>query len=162
MANYANQKRITVEQREFKQPYGIFNVDALQEAMSTIKTIGGIKIWMYINKNQNNYTFDLSRQELLNKWGLTRATYDSGLEELIALGYLTPINGNDKTLVFHETCCVENQHETVDNAENQHEKIVEMLCAENQQNKENSDENQHNIVDNAENRHNWSVDGFYF
>lgn len=162
MANYANQKRITVEARKTRHPYGIFNIDALQQAMATIKTVGGIKIWMYINKNVDNYTFDLSRQELLNKWGLTRDTYDSGIAELIKLGYLTSLNGNDKTLLFHEMLCAENPQNTDNNAENQHEIIVQQLCEENQHEKENCAENPQNNVDNAENQQNWSINGFYF
>ena len=185
MANYANQKRITVaarEKRDKTHPYGMYNIEALQQAMANIKTVGGIKIWCYINKNQDLFTFDLSRQELLNSWGLTRATYDSGIEELISLGYLTPIGDSDNVLLFHEVVCAENQHktansaenqhktansaenqhETANSAENQHEKTTEVLCAENKQNKLNSDENQQNIADCAENKHNWNINGFYF
>ena len=165
MANYANQKRITVaarEKRDKTHPYGMYNIEALQQAMATIKTVGGIKIWCYINKNQDLFTFDLSRQELLNSWGLTRATYDSGIEELISLGYLTPIGDSDNVLLFHEVVCAENQHKTANSAENQHEKTTEVLCAENKQNKLNSDENQQNIADCAENKHNWNINGFYF
>ncbi len=162
MANYANQKRITVEARKTRHPYGIFNIDALQQAMSTIKTVGGIKIWMYINKNSDNYTFDLSRAELLKHWGLTRDTYDSGIAELMKLGYLTPINDNEKTLLFHEMICAENPQNTETLAENQIETIVQQICEENQHKETVCEENLPNQVDNTENRNNWSVNGFYF
>lgn len=165
MANYPNQKRITIGPRVARNgenKYCMYNIEAMQQAMTKIKTVGGMKIWMYINKNQDHYTFDLSRIELLNKWGLTRDTYESGLKELIKLGYLTPINGNEKTLLFHEAICAENPPKTATLAEKQTELIVEQICAENQHKSSTLEENPPTEATLAENQNDWSIGGFYF
>jgi hypothetical protein len=165
VANYPNQKRITVGPRAARNgtnKYCMYNLEALQQAMAAIKTVGGIKIWMYINKNQDHYTFDLSRAELLSKWGLTKDTYDSGLKELIKLGYLTPINGNDKTLLFHEAVCAENPPKTDSLSENQTEMIVEQICVENQNKATTLEENPTTEASLSENPTEWNIGGFYF
>lgn len=112
MAKYANQKTISIAARttprDKQHPYCTLNIDIMQQVMSKLNKIGALKMWLYLNKNVNNYVFDLSRAELISKWGFTKDTYKSGLEELCELGYLTPLAGNDNVLVFHEVLQEEN------------------------------------------------------
>jgi hypothetical protein len=49
-----------------------------------------LKLWLYLNKNQDGYTFDLS-QKALEAWGLKKDSYYTAKDKLIELGYLIPI-----------------------------------------------------------------------
>jgi len=52
------------------------------------------KLWCYLNKNQNGYTFALSKVDALN-WGIgSKSSYDRAIAELIEKGYLVNIQGN--------------------------------------------------------------------
>ena len=65
-----NQKtlRIEKEQSSKSNPYAMYNLKALQSAMLDLKG-ETFKLWCYLNKNQNGYTFALSKVDALN-WGV--------------------------------------------------------------------------------------------
>lgn len=164
MAKYANQDRILMGERiarDKAHPFTMMNLEALQQAMTKIKTVGGMKLWIYLNKNSDNYVVDLSRAELVTHWGFSKDTYLSGKNELKKLGYLTPANGSDSIFTFHETLS-ENPTETDDLSENQTELIVETILSENQTKEQKSSENPTNIDVLEENPTNWNINGFYF
>ena len=95
MATVANQKTITTvkEKSDKDNKYAIFNLDALNYAMIDLKA-SGFKLWCYLNKNQNGYTFGLSAVEAV-KWGEgCRKSYDNAVKELIEKGYLVDRGGN--------------------------------------------------------------------
>ena len=164
MAKYANQDRILMGERVVRDkahPFTMMNLEALQLAMQKIKTVGGIKLWMYLNKNADNYVVDLSRAELTQHWGFTKDTYLSGKNELKKLGYLVPVNGSDSIFTFHETLS-ENPTQTDDLSENQTELIVDMISSENPTEEQKVSENPTNIDVLEENPTNWDISGFYF
>lgn len=164
MAKYANQDRILMGERVVRDkahPFTMMNLEALQQAMTKIKTVGGMKLWIYLNKNSDNYVVDLSRAELVAHWGFTKDTYLSGKSELKKLGYLTPVNGSDSIFTFHESLS-ENPTQTDDLSENQTELIVETILSENQIKEQELSENPTNIDTLEENPTNWNINGFYF
>ncbi len=65
-----------------------------------------LKLWLYIDKNQDNYKFDLSQKEL-EKWGLKKDSYYAAVNKLVELGYLE-VKDNNKML-FHETLPTEKE-----------------------------------------------------
>ena len=153
MAKYANQDRIIMGERvkrDGSHPYCIMNLQAVQDALINIRTVGGIKLWMYLNKNSDNYVVDLSRTELVEHWGFTKDTYLGGKNELKKLGYLTPVNGSDKIFTFHETLS-ENPTETDTLSEKQTEVIVDKYLSEKQTEEQDSSENPTNIDGLSEN-----------
>ena len=96
-----NQKTIKVnkESSDKINLYAKYNINALQVAMSSLKG-ETFKLWCYLNKNQNNYTFALSKVDAIN-WGIgSKSSYDRGIAELIEKGYLVKISGN--TYYFYE------------------------------------------------------------
>lgn len=164
MAKYANQDRILMGERVVRDkahPFAMMNLEALQQAMAKIKTVGGMKLWMYLNKNSDNYIVDLSRAELVAHWGFTKDTYLSGKNELKKLGYLTSVNGSDKVFTFHETLS-ENPTETEDLSEKQTELIVDMISSENPTKEQEVSENPTDIDSLSENPTNISYNGFIF
>lgn len=91
-----NQKTLRIEKDECskKSLYGIYNLKALQTAMLDLKG-ETFKLWCYLNKNQNGYTFALSKVDALN-WGIgSKSSYDRAVAELIQKGYLVNTSGNN-------------------------------------------------------------------
>lgn len=90
-----NQKtiRIEKEQANKENPYSIYNLNALKSAMLELKG-EAFKLWCYLDKNQNGYTFALSKVDALS-WGIgSKSSYDRAVKELIDKGYLINVSGN--------------------------------------------------------------------
>ena len=52
------------------------------------------KLWAYLNKNQDGYTFALSPVDAI-KWGVgSKSSYDRAVKELITKGYLVETTKN--------------------------------------------------------------------
>jgi hypothetical protein len=121
MPKYANQFRITVGERaprDAKHPYVKMNLEALQDAMRSLSKVGSVKLWLYLNKNVDNYVVDLSRAELTSHWGFSKDTYDSAKKELIAAGYLVPVDNSNTLYTFYEAVKSENPTKVNDLSEN--------------------------------------------
>lgn len=90
-----NQKTIRIEKEQANKdnPYTIYNLNALKSAMLDLKG-ETFKLWCYLDKNQNGYTFALSKVDALN-WGIgSKSSYDRAVKELIEKGYLINVSGN--------------------------------------------------------------------
>lgn len=61
----------------------------------------GLKLWLYINKNQDNYKLELS-QRACESWGIKRASYYRAVDELIEKGYLQQQKEGSNIYFFHE------------------------------------------------------------
>lgn len=66
------------------------------------------KLYMYLISNQHGYTGGLSRQDVINKTGISESSYKRGIKELEQYGYFVyndqQINSEDGNLplyVFH-------------------------------------------------------------
>lgn len=91
----ANQKTITTRgaAHDKNNLYATLNLEALEQAMALLKP-NAFKLWCYMAKNQNNYTFALSCADACAFCNITKPTYLSGIQELITVGYLINTNGN--------------------------------------------------------------------
>ena len=95
METNPNQKTIKVQKEVSNKQnlYAIYNLEALNNAMIDLKG-ETFKLWCYLNKNQNNYTFALSRVDAI-KWGIgSKSSYDRAIKELIEKGYLVETSPN--------------------------------------------------------------------
>jgi hypothetical protein len=63
------------------------------EAMNLLSD-KAFKIWCYMAKNQNNYTFALSCKDTCNVCKMTKPTYLKCINELIDCGYLVETSDN--------------------------------------------------------------------
>ena len=105
-----NQKRVIIGKRVKRNKshlYAMMNIEALQEAIQNLKW-SSLKMWLYFNKNQDNYQFDLS-VKACKDWGIKKDSYYSGIAELIAKGYLVPIQEGSNVYVFFESANSEKQ-----------------------------------------------------
>lgn len=59
-------------------------------------------MWLYLNKNQENYTFDLSRAACL-EWGIKKDSYYDGVRELVEKGYLVQAREGSNYYTFYES-----------------------------------------------------------
>ena len=104
-----NQRIIKVQKAKADKEhlYTMFNLKALNSAFQCLNSIGGIKLFIYIGKNQNNYSFELSRAAFMEWSGLAETAYKSGIKELINKGYLVNTNGNN--YIFYESKEIDNK-----------------------------------------------------
>ena len=67
---------------------GIDAIKMFRESCPTmeIDTLSGLKMWLYLVKNQSAYTLALSPTDC-REWGITEKSYHSGVAKLIELGY---------------------------------------------------------------------------
>ena len=106
---YPNQKEVQVAKRTPRDPkhlYSMNNLDALRQAMNCLKG-SGLKMWLYLNKNQNNYRFGLSRVDCA-EWGIRKDSYYDGIKDLIANGYLRQSQPGSNLYIFYENALTEN------------------------------------------------------
>ena len=77
------------------------NLDALRQAMNCLKG-SGLKMWLYLNKNQDNYRFGLSRTDC-EGWGIRKDSYYDGFKELMEKGYLIQAREGSNLYTFYES-----------------------------------------------------------
>ena len=82
------------------------NLDALRQAMNCLKG-SGLKMWLYCNKNQEQYRFGLSRVDCA-EWGIRKDSYYDGIKDLIANGYLRQSQPGSNLYIFYENALTEN------------------------------------------------------
>lgn len=98
--SYPNQKKIIISKMpcDGNNRYAVINQYAMQKAMRELTTMGSIKLWLYLAKNQPDYKFDLSCAEC-GKWGLKPDAFHAAVNELINKGYLMCNKSNEYVFV---------------------------------------------------------------
>ena len=99
-----NQKHITVnkEVSDKQHIYSIHNLNSLDFAGGNLQSKVGFKLYVYIAKNQDKYSFDLSNVLFTNWANCGRSAYDSAVKELIDKGYLVKIGKDGHNYNFYE------------------------------------------------------------
>lgn len=64
-------------------------------------------MWLYINKNQDNYRFELSRKAC-EDWGIKKDSYYDGFNDLVKNGYLRLSKPGSNIYYFYENALAEN------------------------------------------------------
>ena len=59
-------------------------------------------MWVYLGKNQNNYTFALSKVDALKWCGFSKNTYGAAFKELVEEGYLVQSDKQSNHYDFYE------------------------------------------------------------
>lgn len=96
MISYPNQKMITTRwaKKDKQNLYAMINIEAMEEAMALLKP-NAFKLWCYMAKNKNNYTFVLSCVDACRFCKISKPTYLTSINELIDSGYLVNTGGNN-------------------------------------------------------------------
>lgn len=98
-----NQKIIKIAERTERNRDNLYtttNLEALQIAMLNLKE-SGLKLWLYLNKNQEGYNLELS-PKACESWGIKKTSYYRAVEELIEKGFLVPLRENSNIYFFYE------------------------------------------------------------
>ena len=97
-----NQRVVTVHKAPADKShlYTTINLQALGAACNTLQSKAGIKLFLYLAKNQDKYTFALSRADFMEWAGVKDTAYKTAVDELIEKGYLVSKGGNQYT--FYE------------------------------------------------------------
>lgn len=82
--------------------YCKFNLQTLNGAAQQLKTKAGFKLYIYIAKNIDKYTFALSGKDFQEWAGVGKTAYDTAVDELITCGYLVKRQGTKQTYDFYE------------------------------------------------------------
>lgn len=89
MVSVPNQRIITVQKAKADRynPYTLLNLQALEKACRALESKAGFKLYMYCARNQDNYTFALSREDFMQYANCAETAYRSAVKELIEKGY---------------------------------------------------------------------------
>ena len=96
MTTVENQKVITTKNAEYGtegNKFARINLIAAEEAMNLL-TPSTFKLWFYLAKNQNDYTFALSCVDACRFCKISASTFHKGIQELDKAGYLVNTQGN--------------------------------------------------------------------
>lgn len=99
-----NQKLIVVNKAESnkKNLYCILNLQALDKACNVLQSKAGVKLYLYLAKNQDKYIFALSSKDFEEWAAVGKTAYDTAIQELIDNGYLVKRAGRKETYDFYE------------------------------------------------------------
>lgn len=85
--------------------YTTNNLKALDRAASTLKSVGGFKLYMYLAKNQDKYNLDLYSSDFFEWSSLSNCAYTTAFNELVAEGYLVQKEGTKDIYYFYDYPC---------------------------------------------------------
>lgn len=75
---------------------------ALDEAANRLQSKGGFKLYMYLAKNQDKYSFNLSSSDFMLWSGVGYTAYTTAFEELVKEGYLLLKEGTEVVYTFYD------------------------------------------------------------
>lgn len=92
--------------------YTSINLAALKEAMKELKPTT-FELWVYLAKNQNNYTFALSKVDCLSWCKFKESTYHSAFKELVDKRYLIQSKADSNHYDFYEVAQVKEEEKAI-------------------------------------------------
>lgn len=100
MLKVPNQKTITIKKEccDPKNLYAKINIEALTSAVQDLKG-ESFKLWIYLSKNQDNYTFNLSKVDAMNFGIGSISSYNRAVAELVQKGYLQEIQKDEYNFI---------------------------------------------------------------
>lgn len=103
MKTAENQKIVVIvkEAADKDNPYSIINLTAFDNALQQLKG-NTFKMWCYLAKNQNEYSFALSRVAACRELSMGRNSYLSSVNELIEKGFLVQKEKDSSKYLFYE------------------------------------------------------------
>lgn len=83
----SNQRYIQIPTHIIKDKI-ILDSTTLSSAMSSLTSLAGLKLWLYLYQHQENQGFLLSSQDFVLKSSSSRSAYTTAFNELVDKGYL--------------------------------------------------------------------------
>ena len=122
-----NQRVLTVnkEQCNKENLYTMNNIKAIDEAASRLISKAGFKLYIYIAKNQDKYSFALSSSDFCLWSGCGISAYRSAFKELEDKGYLIKSEDQENRYTFYDKSRIENKEVIIDIPKEKVEEIKE-------------------------------------
>lgn len=93
MITYPNQKIVHINKGNFEGAYLSIGIDEWIEASKNL-TPNTFKLYLYLCSNKDGFDLALSRQDVMNKLGISKDSYVRGVKELTDKNYLSKKSGN--------------------------------------------------------------------
>lgn len=103
MKTRENQRVVTTMKTicDANHKYAVINIEAMKRAMNKLKP-NTFKLWQYLAKNQDKYTFALSKTDVMDFCNMSRNTYLAAVNELVDTGYLIQDKDGSNHYNFYE------------------------------------------------------------
>lgn len=82
--------------------YTTNNLSALDKASGDLIEKGSFKLYIYLAKNQNDYTFALSSSDFMKWSSLSKSAYTTAFNELVSKGYLVQQENKKNLYKFYD------------------------------------------------------------
>lgn len=92
-----NQKLVSIGSRlprDNEHPFSEQSVEAMSRAARALQG-DRFKVWLYLSKNRDDFKLELSQKAIENEMGVKKDTYHRAITDMIELGYLVPVSGNE-------------------------------------------------------------------
>lgn len=95
---YGNQRVVKINKAICNSThlYSTNNIQALDYAMGKLSTIGAVKLYLYLAKNQTTHTRALSSKDFCEWANCSRTCYDNAFKELKDNGFLVLVDEDKK------------------------------------------------------------------
>lgn len=91
--SFPNQRIIKIHREPIKQDFlGIKNDN--WQAASRILGPHGLRLYLYLSANKDNFTLNLSPAAIEQAIGMPRSTYHDQFRKLLSVGYINAMGGN--------------------------------------------------------------------
>lgn len=126
---YPNQRTITINKALCNRDntYAVINLEALEEAMYRLQTKLGIKLYLYLVKNQDKYRFNMYSSDFCKLCRCSLSGYRSAFDELVSNGYLVLKLGTETMYNFYEKSQLPEVPVVIDNEEKVVERFHEVV-----------------------------------
>ena len=102
METVPNQKVVQIQKEKVGKNnlYAVISLKGIDEAATLPKT--AFKLWMYLVKNQDKYSFALSCKDFCRWAGVSKNTYETAVKVLIERSYLVQKAEGSNVYIFYE------------------------------------------------------------
>lgn len=94
--------QVNKEPTDKQHLYTANNISAIDEAAGRLQSIGGFKLYIYLAKNQNKYTFALSSKDFQEWASLGKQAYTTAFTDLVNQGYLVQDKIQQNKYLFYD------------------------------------------------------------
>ena len=102
METVPNQKVVQIQKEKVGKNnlYAVISLKGIDEAATLPKT--AFKLWVYLVKNQDKYSFALSCKDFCRWADVSKNTYETAVKELIERSYLMQKEEGSNVYIFYE------------------------------------------------------------
>lgn len=130
-----NQRVITVSKSptDKRHKYTANNLEALDEAAGRLIEKASFKLYIYLAKNQDKYSFNLSSSHFMQWANVGSTAYNTAFNELVEEGYLIKKEGTKDVYTFYDKSQID-EIITIENPKDkviEHQKALKELAKEN-------------------------------